>query len=128
MYDLHRLRLLRELKHRGTLAAVGEALGYSASAISHQLAILEREVGVPVLEPVGRRVRLTDAAELLVAHTERVLLELEQAEAAIAASRTSVSGQVRIATFQTAAHAIVPRTAAMMLERCLNATSPSAKY
>ncbi|MCD2440950.1 LysR family transcriptional regulator [Agromyces sp. SYSU K20354] len=108
MYDLHRLRLLRELKHRGTLAAVGEALGYSASAISHQLAILEREVGAPVLEPVGRRVRLTDAAELLVAHTERVLLELEQAEAAIAASRATVSGQVRIATFQTAAHAIIP--------------------
>jgi DNA-binding transcriptional LysR family regulator len=108
MYDLHRLRLLRELKHRGTLAAVGEALGYSASAISHQLAILEREVGVPVLEPVGRRVRLTDAAELLVAHTERVLLELEQAEAAIAASRTAVSGLVRLATFQSAAHTIVP--------------------
>ncbi|WP_173921621.1 LysR family transcriptional regulator [Agromyces sp. Marseille-P2726] len=108
MYDLHRLRLLRELKHRGTLAAVGEALGYSASAISHQLAILEREVGVPVLEPVGRRVRLTDAAELLVAHTERVLLELEQAEAAIAASRTDVSGHVRLATFQSAAHTIVP--------------------
>ncbi|MGW4931058.1 LysR family transcriptional regulator [Agromyces sp. NPDC004153] len=108
MYDLHRLRLLRELKHRGTLAAVGEALGYSPSAISHQLAILEREVGVPVLEPVGRRVRLTDAAELLVAHTERVLLELEQAEAAIAASRTDVSGHVRIAAFQSAAHTLIP--------------------
>lgn len=108
MYDLHRLRLLRELKHRGTLAAVGEALGYSASAISHQLSILEREVGVPMLEPVGRRVRLTDAAELLVAHTERVLLELDQAEAAIAASRADVSGQVRIATFQSAAHTLIP--------------------
>ena len=108
MFDVHRLRLLRELKHRGTLAAVGEALGYSPSAVSHQLAILEREVGVPILEPVGRRVRLTDAAEVLVAHTERVLLELEQAEAAIAASRATVSGQVRIATFQTAAHTIIP--------------------
>ncbi|MGW9184719.1 LysR substrate-binding domain-containing protein [Agromyces sp. NPDC055661] len=108
MYDLHRLRLLRELKHRGTLAAVGEALGYSPSAISHQLSILEREVGVPILEPVGRRVRLTDAAELLVSHTERVLVELEQAEAGIAARRTDVAGRVRIAAFQSAAHTLIP--------------------
>ena len=108
LYDLHRLRLLRELAHRGTLVAVGTALGYSPSAISHQLSLLEREVGVPLLEPVGRGVRLTAAAAELVQHTERILLELERAEAAIAASRTDVSGLVRIATFQTAAYTLVP--------------------
>lgn len=107
MYDLHRLRLLRELSHRGTLAAVADALGYSPSAISHQLAILEREVKVPLLEPAGRRVRLTPAAASLVAHTETIMRELERAEADIAASRSAITGTVRVATFQTAAHTLV---------------------
>lgn len=108
MYDLHRLRLLRELSLRGTLAAVADALGYSASAVSHQLSTLEREVGVPLLEPAGRGVRLTHAAQRLVRHTERILAELERAEASVAASRSEVSGTARIATFQTAAHALLP--------------------
>ncbi|WP_066908661.1 LysR family transcriptional regulator [Millisia brevis] len=107
MYDLHRLRLLRELSHRGTLAAVAEALGYSPSAISHQLALLEREVRVPLLEPAGRGVRLTAAAVRLVAHTEVIMRELERAEADIAASRADIIGVVRVATFQTAAHTVV---------------------
>lgn len=107
MYDLHRLRLLRELSHRGTLAAVAEALGYSPSAISHQLGLLEREVGAPLLEPAGRGVRLTAAANSLVIHTENILRELERAEADIAASRSEVAGTIRIATFQTAAHTLV---------------------
>lgn len=107
MYDLHRLRLLRELSHRGTLAAVAQALGYSPSAISHQLSLLEREVKVPLLESAGRSVRLTPAASTLVAHTETILRELEQAEAGIAASRATISGTVRVATFQTAAHTLV---------------------
>ncbi|MFD4999654.1 LysR family transcriptional regulator [Streptomyces buecherae] len=108
MFDLHRLRLLRELKHRGTLAAVAAALSYSPSAISQQLAQLEAEVGVPLLEPVGRRVRLTEQAEILVAHTEAVLERLERAEADIATSLTDLTGTVRVAAFQTAALALVP--------------------
>ncbi|GAA1862169.1 LysR family transcriptional regulator [Brevibacterium marinum] len=107
MYDLHRLRLLRELSHRETLAAVAEALGYSPSAISHQLGLLERETGTRLLEPSGRRVRLTAAAVQLVAHTETILRELERAEADIAASRTTITGTVHIATFQTAAQTLV---------------------
>ena len=81
MLDLHRLRLLRELKHRGTLAAVAEALAYTPSAISQQLSVLETEAGVPLLERAGRRVRLTPAAERLVEHTEAILERLEQAQA-----------------------------------------------
>jgi DNA-binding transcriptional LysR family regulator len=107
MYDVHRLRLLRELSHRSTLAAVAEALGYSPSAISHQLGILERETGVTLLEPAGRGVRLTSAARTLVAHTETILRELERAEADIAASLEQVTGTVRVATFQTAAHTLI---------------------
>ncbi|TDC86835.1 LysR substrate-binding domain-containing protein [Actinomadura sp. 7K507] len=113
MLDLHRLRLLRELKHRGTLAAVAEALAYSPSSISQQLSVLEKEAGVPLLEPVGRRVRLTAQAEILVAHTEAVLERLERAEADLAASLRDVTGRgitgvLRVAAFQTAALALVP--------------------
>ncbi|MFG2088672.1 MULTISPECIES: LysR family transcriptional regulator [unclassified Spirillospora] len=108
MLDLHRLRLLRELKHRGTLAAVAEALSYSPSSISQQLSVLEKEAGVPLLEPVGRRVRLTAQAEILVAHTEAVLERLERAEADLAASLRGITGVLRVAAFQTAALALVP--------------------
>ena len=62
MLDLHRLRLLHELHARGTIAAVAAALQYTPSAVSQQLAVLEREVGLPLLERAGRGVRLTDAA------------------------------------------------------------------
>ncbi|OLR92925.1 LysR substrate-binding domain-containing protein [Actinokineospora bangkokensis] len=108
MYDLHRLRLLRELKHRGTLSAVAAALSYAPSSVSQQLSQLEAEVGVPLLERVGRRVRLTPQAEILVAHTEAVLERLERAGAEIAASQHEVAGTLRIASFQTAALALVP--------------------
>lgn len=107
IYDLHRLRLLRELSYRGTLAAVAEALGYSPSAVSRQLSILEREVKASLLEPAGRGVRLTPAAITLVGHTEAILRELEEAAATIAAGLTDISGTVRLATFQTAAHTLV---------------------
>jgi DNA-binding transcriptional LysR family regulator len=106
--DLHRLRLLRELKHRGTLAAVAEALAYTPSAISQQLSVLETEAGVTLLERAGRRVRLTPAAERLVEHTEAILERLEQARADLDASAASISGTVRIAAFHTTAHAVVP--------------------
>ena len=108
MFDLHRLGLLRELKHRGTLAAVAAALSYAPSSVSQQLSQLEAEVGVRLLEPVGRRVRLTEQAEILVAHTEAVLERLERAEADIATSLTDLTGTLRIASFQTAALALVP--------------------
>ncbi|NGO73302.1 LysR substrate-binding domain-containing protein [Streptomyces boncukensis] len=108
MYDLHRLRLLRELKHRGTLAAVAAAHSYSPSSVSQQLSLLERETGVQLLERVGRRVRLTAQAEILVGHAEAVLERLERARADIAASLTELAGTVRIATFQTAALSLLP--------------------
>jgi DNA-binding transcriptional LysR family regulator len=117
MFDLHRLRLLRELKHRGTLAAVAAALSYAPSSVSQQLSQLEAEVGVPLLEPVGRRVRLTEQAEILVAHTEAVLERLERAEADIAASLTELTGTLRIASFQTAALALVPAALGLLRDQ-----------
>ncbi|MET8761463.1 LysR substrate-binding domain-containing protein [Lentzea sp. NPDC004782] len=114
MFDLHRLRLLRELSQRGTLAAVAQALSYSPSSVSQQLSLLETEVGVPLLEPVGRRVKLTPQAEILVRHTEEVLARLEQAESEVAASLHEITGTLRVATFQTAALALIPATLARM--------------
>lgn len=108
MLDVRRLRLLRELKIRGTLAEVAEALQYSPSSVSQQLTLLEKEAGVPLLRKTGRRVQLTPQAEVLVGHTARLLETLDQAEADLAASLTTVTGTVRIAVFQSAALALMP--------------------
>jgi DNA-binding transcriptional LysR family regulator len=108
MLDVRRLRLLRELAHRGTIAAVAEALAYTPSAVSQQLSALEREAGTPLLERTGRRVTLTPAAHALVAHTEAVLERLERAEADLAAGRSGPAGTLRIGTFPSAARAVVP--------------------
>jgi DNA-binding transcriptional LysR family regulator len=109
MLDLRRLRLLRELARRGTIAAVADALAYSPSAVSQQLAALEKEAGVPLLEPAGRRVRLTAQADLLVTHAEALLEEMERAEAALAESLNQAVGTLRVAAFQTAVLALVPQ-------------------
>jgi DNA-binding transcriptional LysR family regulator len=105
--ELRRLRILRELSRCGTLTAVADALGYSPSTISQQLTQLAAETGVPLLEPVGRRVRLTAAAQLLVRHTETLLSQMEQAEADLATVRTGPA-TVRVAAFQSAALALIP--------------------
>ncbi|MYU10529.1 LysR family transcriptional regulator [Streptomyces sp. SID8361] len=102
MYDLHRLRLLLELHRRGTLSAVAQALSYSTSTISQQLSQLETEVGVELLQPAGRRVRLTPQAQILVGYAEILVGQMEAAEAAIAHSLAELTGTVRIATYQTA--------------------------
>ena len=85
MLDVRRLRVLRELAARGTIAATADALGYTAPAVSQQLAALEREAGVALLERNGRTRRLTPAGEELVDRTEGILRELEAAEAALEA-------------------------------------------
>ncbi|TFC17243.1 LysR family transcriptional regulator [Cryobacterium glucosi] len=114
MLDVRRLRLLRELKIRGTLAGVAEALSYSPSAVSQQLALLEKEAGVELLHKVGRRVQLTAQAEILVDHTTHLLERLEIAEAEMMASLTTVSGTVRVAVFQSASHAVIPRALTLL--------------
>jgi DNA-binding transcriptional LysR family regulator len=103
MLDLRRLRLLRELHARGTIAAVADALQYTPSGVSQQLAVLEREAGRPLLERAGRGVRLTDAALILVGHAEVLLERAELAEAELAAGAGRVAGRARIASFQSMA-------------------------
>src|SRR5918992_2891436 len=107
MLDLKRLRLLSELSRRGTIADVARVVGYTPSAISQSLAQLEREAGATLLERDGRRVRLTPAAHGLVARTERVLAELDAAEAELAAEHEAVRGEVVIGAFPSAAARLV---------------------
>jgi DNA-binding transcriptional LysR family regulator len=103
MLDLRRLRLLRELHERGTIAAVADALQFTPSAVSQQLAMLERETGVRLLERAGRGVRLTDPALVLVDHADALLERAAVAEADLAAAAGTVSGRGRIAGFQSVA-------------------------
>jgi DNA-binding transcriptional LysR family regulator len=117
MLDLRRLRLLHELHARGTIAAVAEALQYTPSAVSQQLAVLEREAGLPLLERAGRGVRLTDAALVLVRHAGALLERAELAQAELAAATGRVAGRGRIASFQSVAlHLAVPAMHALARE------------
>ncbi|MGI0528315.1 LysR substrate-binding domain-containing protein [Rhizobium giardinii] len=106
--DLGRLRTLRELSIRKTMAAVSEALYVSPSAISQQLTLLEQEVGAPLIERRGRGVALTAAGQVLVEHAERVFSELETAKADIQRLENLVAGEIRIAAFPSVAAAIMP--------------------
>src|SRR5215472_5362145 len=117
MLDVHRLRLLRELDRRGTLAAVARALSYSPSAISQQLSQLEAETGVTLLEPAGRGVRLTPQARILVEHTEAILKRLEEAEADLRASLAQVRGTLRVSSFQSVLFALIPSVLTRLAER-----------
>jgi DNA-binding transcriptional LysR family regulator len=117
MLDVRRLRVLRELAARGTIAATADALGYTAPAVSQQLAALEREAGVELLERNGRRRRLTPAGEELVARTEGILRELEAAEAALARTTTHVAGVLRCAAFASAHRVLLPRAIATLAQR-----------
>lgn len=110
MLDVRRLRLLRELKLRGTLAGVAQALHQSPSSVSQQLALLEKEVGVELLRKVGRRVQLTPQAEILVDHTAAILERMELAESDLSASLKEATGHVRLAVFQSVALALMPST------------------
>jgi DNA-binding transcriptional LysR family regulator len=114
MIDVRRLRVLREVAEHGTLAAAADALHLTPSAVSQQLAALEREVGQPVLERNGRGVRLTGAAEVLVGHANLVLAQLEAAEADVAAYAGGVVGTVRVVGFATGlAELVAPAAAAL---------------
>ncbi len=108
MIDVRRLRLLLELTRRGTVTAVADALAYTPSAVSQQLAALEREAGVPLLERTGRRVALTPAGTVLAGYAESVFAVLEEASAALAATRDSLTGPLRIGAFPSAARVILP--------------------
>lgn len=93
---------------RGTVTAVAEALSYSPSSVSEQLAELERQTGARLFERVGRNLRLTEAGRVLVVHAADLLSRMERAEAEVAAVGTAVHGVVRVGSCQSAAIELLP--------------------
>ena len=108
MIELGRLRALHAIATYGTVVAASEALLCTPSAVSQQLAKLERETATSLVERDGRRLRLTDAGRILAEHAGRVLAAVDEAETALAAHRDTVSGRLVIASFATACRALLP--------------------
>jgi DNA-binding transcriptional LysR family regulator len=106
-WEIRKLQILRTLRERGTVTATAEALRMTPSAVSQQLANLSRQLGVELLRAQGRRVRLTDAARLVLRHAEAVFEQLERADADLAAYVHGDAGEVRVGAFSTAVPALV---------------------
>ncbi|MDO9406821.1 LysR family transcriptional regulator [Patulibacter sp.] len=107
MLDVRRLRVLREVARRSSFSGAAEALGYTQSAVSQQVAALEREVGVPLLDR-HRGVRPTGAGEVLLRHADGILARVADAEAELLALRGGDAGTLRVVAFPTAGATVLP--------------------
>jgi DNA-binding transcriptional LysR family regulator len=108
MLDVRRMRVLREVAQRGSFSAAAEALSFTQSAVSQQIAALEREAGVVLVERSARGVRLTEAGEAVVRHADQILGRLAEAEAELEAIAGLRGGRLRMAAFESAAATIMP--------------------
>jgi DNA-binding transcriptional LysR family regulator len=108
MLDVRRMRVLREVAARGSFSAAAEALSFTQSAVSQQIAALEREAGTVLVERSARGVRLTDAGRALVGHTEAILARLAEAEAELEAIAGLRGGRLRMAAFESAGSTLMP--------------------
>src|SRR3954449_11724762 len=108
MLDVRRLRVLREVAARGSFSAAAEALSFTQSAVSQQIAALEREAGAKLVERNPRGIRLTDAGRALVEHAEVIIGRLAAAEAELEAIADLRGGRLRLASFPTAGATLVP--------------------
>lgn len=111
-----RLRILQVVAERGTISAAADDLGYTPSAVSHQLRTLARDLGVRLLEPAGRNVRLTPAARVLLQRTEGLMTSWEQIRAEVLQVSSGRLGHLRMAGFSTAASALLAPVAATARE------------
>lgn len=109
MLDVRKLRSLREVALRGSFSAAAQSLGYTQSAVSQQIAQLERQTGVRLLERRGRTVTLTPAGRALVERTEVVLIELEEAQAELDALAGVHRDSLRLAVSPPSLGTWVPR-------------------
>ncbi|HYP48877.1 MAG TPA: LysR family transcriptional regulator [Thermoleophilaceae bacterium] len=117
MFDAKQLKVLHEVAAQGSFSAAAEALSYSQPAVSQQIASLERQAGVTLVDRTSRGVHLTDAGRALVAHAEAVLASMSAAEAELEAIAGVRGGRVRLASFPTAGASIVPPAVAAFTER-----------
>src|SRR5215213_7180599 len=109
MLDVKRLRVLREVAAQGSFSAAADSLAYTQSAVSQQIAALEREAGTVLVDRNARGVRLTEAGRALVRHTEVILSRLADAEAELEAIAGLRSGRLRLAAFASAGSTIMPK-------------------
>ncbi len=108
MLNVNRLRVLREVAARGSFSAAADALSYTQSAVSQQIAALEAQTSTTLIERHPRGVRLTPAGRILVAHADGILARLDAAEAELAAIAGLGAGKLRIASFPTAGATLMP--------------------
>ena len=108
MLNVNRLRILIEVANRGSFSAAADALSYTQSAVSQQIAALEAETGVTLLERLPRGVRLTPAGQVLLSYAEGIIARLHAAEAEMAAIAGLRGGQLRMASFPTAGATLMP--------------------
>src|SRR4051795_3819370 len=108
MLDVRRMRVLREVAVRGSFSAAAESLSFTQSAISQQIAALEREAGCPLVTRNARGIKLTEAGEALVRHADAILARLAEAEAELEAIAGVRGGRLRLAAFESAAASLMP--------------------
>jgi DNA-binding transcriptional LysR family regulator len=108
MFNVNRLRVLHEVAARGSFSAAADALSYTQSAVSQQIAALEAEAGTTLIERRPRGLRLTASGEALVRHADGILARLAAAEAELAAIAGVRGGQLRMASFPTAGATLMP--------------------
>jgi DNA-binding transcriptional LysR family regulator len=117
MLDVRRMRVLREVAQRGSFSAAADSLAYTQSAVSQQIAALEREAGTRLVERNARGVRLTDAGRALVEHADAILARLADAEAELEAIAGVRGGRLRMAAFPSAGATIMPEAIARFRDR-----------
>jgi DNA-binding transcriptional LysR family regulator len=117
MLDVRRMRVLREVAARGSFSAAAEALSYTQSAVSQQIAALEREAGTQLVERSARGVRLTQAGRALVVHADVILARLADAEAELEAIAGLRGGHLRLCSFPSAGATLMPPAIARFRER-----------
>jgi DNA-binding transcriptional LysR family regulator len=108
MLDVRRMRVLREVALKGSFSAAADSLSFTQSAVSQQVAALEREAGAVLVERGARGVRLTDAGRAVVRHAEGILAKLAEAEAELEAIAGLRGGRLRMGAFESAAATIMP--------------------
>jgi|SRR3954451_2818714 DNA-binding transcriptional LysR family regulator len=117
MLDVRRMRVLREVAVQGSFSAAAEALSFTQSAVSQQIAALEREAGTILVQRGARGVRLTEAGEALVRHADAILGHLSEAQAELEAIAGLRGGRLRMAAFESAGATLMPLAIAAFRER-----------
>jgi molybdate transport repressor ModE-like protein len=120
MLDVRRMRVLREVVSSGSFSAAAEALHLSQSAVSQQIAALEREVGMPLLERTSGGPKLTPAGKALMDHGDAVITRLEEAERELAQIAGLEGGRIRLACFPSASATLMTRALAVFRQRFPN--------